>query len=267
MASTGYTGGGPEIPGDSLDIASNGAGGMVLGTNTSISPGPPIHFWLGTLEAARLQIIPAATNGTVPWQGLFNLQNNQTTNAGSTASTMIDMTANGNWNTTTVLNNNGTGAHAAETMYLGNDAGEYAAFQLTNTGFTDAATHNLAIFGTSASQGMWLSSVHNISIYGGTQTSILNYAGGGLGAFLSNGTDFVGLALPGYSAIFAGNSGLTGFSLGNAYLTGTNWAGMDISGAARFDGTNWHADGGAGAGVGLIHSYQGVHAFYYSGAL
>jgi hypothetical protein len=267
MVSSGYTASGPAVAGDSLQLASNGAGGMEFATNTTITPAPPVHFWLGNLEAARMMVVPAGTDGTKPWTSLFNLQNNATNNAGGTASGLLQMTANGNWGATTNLTNNATGAHANETMYLSNDASEYAAFQLTNTGFTDAATHNVALFGTSASQGLWINSVHNVSIYGGNATSILNYAGGGLGQFLSNGTNFAGLSVPGYAAIFGGNSGITGFNVGNGYLTGRTFGTIDITGAALSPGSGaWVTDGGAGGGAPILDLTPGGGFIGWTGA-
>lgn len=51
-ASSTYTGQGPAIPADSFQVSENGTGGMVIDTNYTITPGPPIAFWSGPSEAA-----------------------------------------------------------------------------------------------------------------------------------------------------------------------------------------------------------------------
>lgn len=51
--STGYTGSGPNVPPDALQVASNGTNGIIMATNAAIAPGPPITFWTGGIEAAQ----------------------------------------------------------------------------------------------------------------------------------------------------------------------------------------------------------------------
>lgn len=77
--------------------------------------------------------------------------------APSNVGTLLQMTSNGNQPTAVGLTNTGTGANADSTYYIGNDLAHYAAFQLTNTGFTAAGPEVLGdtmVLGTSAANGI-----------------------------------------------------------------------------------------------------------------
>lgn len=71
FSSTTFTAQGSAIPADSLQVSSNGVGGLVLTTNAGITPGPPISFWSGNSHAAIINgsglVLPNIFSSSLAW--------------------------------------------------------------------------------------------------------------------------------------------------------------------------------------------------------
>jgi hypothetical protein len=186
--------------------------------------------------------INASAGGMSAVQNLNGLQNYwlENTSAGASAQTMFQATND-----------------ISDNLYLGLEGSTFS----TPVGQPYQSARGALLLTTSPEYLNIANSSNNN--FGGiklwSQTSLV-------GEFFTNNNDFEGLALSGFGNVAGTGNSHTSFSLGNGYLTGTGYAGFTMTGAARYDGTNWHADGGAGGGAALFNFYAGVGGFYYVGA-
>jgi len=162
------------------------------------------------------------------------------------------------------------GNGAATALYQYNDAASgsvYDALQVYSTTFNagnsswqQPNTMSLALVGGGGTSAAGAINIASLSAGGGI--SLWDGTGPGFTAKFHNSPTMAGLSLPGYGG-YGGNQ-LTGFQIGDAYMTATNFAQVYIHGASQFYSGGWYSDGGAGSGVAMISVGPGPHIYFYS---
>ena len=164
-----YTGSGPALPGDAMQIASVGANGIVFATNIAITPGPPIVFWSGPDKLVQI-------GGPPPFPALSVTQTRITNAPVNTAAGLLGMQAHGNWNAVMSITNNDPGINAGATIYLNNGVPHYAALQMNGTnGTSNGLPADSVAFQSDTAGGIYMSDAADVPIGfltgGGTGTS------------------------------------------------------------------------------------------------
>jgi hypothetical protein len=235
LTSSGFTAGGPIALGDQMGILTGASHGMVL---SSASTTAPIQFDIGAQQIAQF-----VSNTANVWANPGNV--------------------NGGVNLTLYNANGGNNAQAVVSVQAGSGG------SITGTSIFDFGPGYTANAAFPANSGALVTSAANGLNIGSFNNSPVRFELGTtyVGQFSVSGSplNFAGLSLPGFANTVGPGQPWTGLQVGNSDFTATGWAGVSISGATQYNGTNWVMDGGAGTGVGLFNTYTGVHAFYYAG--
>jgi hypothetical protein len=242
---TGYVN--PNVPANVGQLATNAVNGLEILSLDNVSTAP-IKFWAmgayqGQFRAGGLDIRSVASAGSDP----------------------IDIGDTVNGGLRIAMTNLSTGTGAQVGTFLTNDGGSVAGISLVGHGSTFGGPYppDTAYFNNSGPGGLaFVASATSA----GTSAGVKIFNGGGIetGDFFLQGNRIEGLALPGYGALIGTGDSIAGLAVGNSYLSATQFANLNISGAAYYNSatSQWVTDGGAGNGVALYQQAGYTTSFF-----